>query len=93
MTALPLPAPPVVTHARVLGIAVPMIFAHVTTPLLGIVSATAIGRLGEGGPVAVASSGLFVQVQPGHFRTHGRAAEVEAAIAAGDAGPRAELNP
>jgi acyl-coenzyme A thioesterase PaaI-like protein len=52
-----------------------------------------IGRLGEQGPIAVTASGLFIQVQPGHFRRHGRADEVRAAIAAGDAGPRAEMNP
>jgi acyl-coenzyme A thioesterase PaaI-like protein len=53
----------------------------------------AVGRLGAGGPVAVTASGLFIQVQPGHFRQHGRPVEVEAAIAAGEAGPRAEMNP
>jgi MATE family multidrug resistance protein len=32
---------------RVLAIAVPMMLAHATTPLLGLVGATAIGRLGQ----------------------------------------------
>lgn len=54
--AVPAPAAPVVSHARVLAIAVPMIFAHVTTPLLGIVSTAAIGRLGD--PVALAAVAL-----------------------------------
>ncbi|WP_439573182.1 MATE family efflux transporter [Phreatobacter sp.] len=54
--AVPAPASPVVSHARVLAIAVPMIFAHVTTPLLGIVSTAAIGRLGD--PVALAAVAL-----------------------------------
>ena len=53
----------------------------------------AIGRLGAEGPIAVTASGLFIQVQPGHFRQHGRSQEVQAAIAAGEAGPRAEMNP
>jgi acyl-coenzyme A thioesterase PaaI-like protein len=53
----------------------------------------AVGRLGEGGPVAVTASALFIQVSVGHFRAHGRAEEVAAAIASGDAGPRAEMNP
>lgn len=48
------------THARVLGIAVPMIFAHVTTPLLGIVSATAIGRLGDATLLAAVALGAVV---------------------------------
>jgi MATE family multidrug resistance protein len=36
-----------VSHGRVLALAWPMTLSHVTTPLLGIVAATAIGRLGE----------------------------------------------
>lgn len=52
-----------------------------------------VGRLGADGPVAVEASGLFIQVGVGHFREHGRAQEVAAAIARGDAGPRAEMNP
>ncbi len=36
-----------VSHGRVLSLAWPMTLSHVTTPLLGIVAATAIGRLGE----------------------------------------------
>jgi len=55
-----LPASPVVTHRRVLAIAVPMIFAHVTTPLLGIVSATAIGRLGDATALAAVALGAVV---------------------------------
>ncbi len=38
-------APP--THRRMLAIALPMTLSHVTTPLLGLVDATVIGRLGE----------------------------------------------
>ena len=51
---------PAVTHARVLAIAVPMIFAHVTTPLLGIVSATAIGQLGEARLLAAVALGAVI---------------------------------
>jgi MATE family multidrug resistance protein len=36
-----------VTHGRMLRIALPMTLSHVTTPLLGLVDATVIGRLGE----------------------------------------------
>src|SRR5918997_2603733 len=36
-----------VTHRRMLVIALPMTLSHVTTPLLGLVDATVIGRLGE----------------------------------------------
>lgn len=53
----------------------------------------AIGRLGADGPIAVTASGLFIQVQIGHFRTHGRKEDVALAIADGDPGPPAEMNP
>ncbi|HYN57638.1 MAG TPA: PaaI family thioesterase [Motilibacterales bacterium] len=53
----------------------------------------AIGRLGPDGPIAVTASALFIQVEIGHFRSHGRPAEVALAIADGDAGPPAEMNP
>src|ERR1700750_703001 len=50
-----------VTTARVFAIAGPAMVANLTTPLIGVVSTTAIGRLGEPallGGVAVAS-GIF----------------------------------
>jgi len=53
----------------------------------------AIARLGPGGPVAVTASALFIRVEIGHFRSHGRPSEVALAIADGDAGPPAEMNP
>jgi acyl-coenzyme A thioesterase PaaI-like protein len=70
---------------------------HLDARIVGVerrkVYTAAIGRLGPDGPVAVTASGLFVQVEVGHFRQHGRAREVAAAIAGGDSGPRAEMNP
>lgn len=36
-----------ITLRRVFAIALPMMLAHVTTPLLGLVGATAVGRLGQ----------------------------------------------
>jgi len=36
-----------VSHRRLLALALPMTLSHVTTPLLGLVDATVIGRLGE----------------------------------------------
>src|SRR5215210_7230338 len=41
------PRPVEVNHRRMLALAVPMTLSHVTTPLLGFVDATVIGRLGE----------------------------------------------
>ncbi|WP_019402565.1 MATE family efflux transporter [Chelatococcus sp. GW1] len=35
------------THRRIVLLALPMMLSHVTTPLLGLVDATVIGRLGE----------------------------------------------
>ena len=48
----------IITHARVLAIAVPMTIANVTTPLIGVVGTAVIGRLGEAhllGAVAMSS--------------------------------------
>src|SRR5215213_10427562 len=36
-----------ISHWRILSLALPMTLSHVTTPLLGLVDATVIGRLGE----------------------------------------------
>ena len=36
-----------VTHRRVFALAVPMMLAHATTPLLGLVGTAAVGRLGD----------------------------------------------
>ncbi|MEP9351023.1 MATE family efflux transporter [Xanthobacter sp. KR7-225] len=52
------PASGVVTHARVIAIALPMTVAHLTVPLLGVVDAAVVGRLGDAallGGVALAS--------------------------------------
>ncbi len=38
---------PEISHRRMLALALPMTLSHVTTPLLGLVDATVIGRLGE----------------------------------------------
>lgn len=51
-------AAPAVTHRRVLAIALPMTVAHLTTPLLGVVDAAVVGRLGDAallGGVALAA--------------------------------------
>ncbi|MFG1431311.1 MATE family efflux transporter [Xanthobacter sp. V2C-8] len=47
-----------VTHRRVLAIALPMTVAHLTTPMLGVVDAAVVGRLGDAallGGVALAA--------------------------------------
>src|SRR5438046_489550 len=48
----------IVTHRRVLAIAVPMTLASATTPLIGVVATAVIGRLGQAhllGAVAILS--------------------------------------
>jgi len=58
MNALEPPRPYLVTHARVLAIAVPMTLSNATTPLLGVVATAVIGRLGQAhllGAVAMSS--------------------------------------
>jgi acyl-coenzyme A thioesterase PaaI-like protein len=68
-------------QARITGVADRKVFTAV------------VGCMGPDGPVALTASGLFIQVPIGHFRAHGRAQEVASAIADGDAGPPAEMNP
>src|SRR5688572_9111333 len=51
-------APYIVTHRRVLAIAMPMTLSSATTPLLGVVATAVIGRLGQAhllGAVAMSS--------------------------------------
>jgi multidrug resistance protein, MATE family len=58
MDSSPSPLPSKVTTAQVFAIAGPAMVANLTTPLIGIVSTTAIGRLGDAtllGGVAMAS--------------------------------------
>ncbi len=47
MDGAPLAQRPEISHRRMLALALPMTLSHVTTPLLGLVDATVIGRLGE----------------------------------------------
>ena len=58
MNAIDPQQPYIVTHARVLAIAIPMTLSSATTPLLGVVATGVIGRLGEAhllGAVAMSS--------------------------------------
>jgi MATE family multidrug resistance protein len=49
-----------VGHRRMLALALPMTLAHVTTPLLGLVDATVIGRLGEAHLLGAVALGAVV---------------------------------
>lgn len=58
---------------------------HIDAHLVGQVGRKvythALGRLGEGGPVALTASALFLQVPLEHFQDHGRPEDVRAAEA------------
>lgn len=54
-----LPAGPV-THRSVLAIAAPMTLAHLTTPLLGLVATTVVGRLGDAAALGGVALGAVV---------------------------------
>ena len=49
-----------VSHRRVLALALPMTLSHVTTPLLGFVGATVIGRLGDAALLGAIALGAVV---------------------------------
>lgn len=56
MTKLPEP----ITHRRVLAIAVPIVLANVTVPLIGLVDTGVIGQLGEAAPIGAVGLGAVV---------------------------------
>lgn len=49
-----------ITHGRVLALALPMTLSHVTTPLLGLVDAIVIGRLGEAALLGAVALGAVI---------------------------------
>ncbi len=53
------PAAPL-THARILKIAVPIVLANATVPILGIVDTGVVGQLGEAAPIGAVGIGAIV---------------------------------
>ncbi|WP_230531329.1 MATE family efflux transporter [Microvirga roseola] len=51
---------PEVSHRRILALALPMTLSHVTTPLLGLVDATVIGRLGDASLLGAVALGAVI---------------------------------
>ena len=49
-----------VTHQRVLKIAVPIVLANVTVPILGIVDTGVVGQLGEAAPIGAVGIGAVI---------------------------------
>lgn len=48
------------THARLLKIALPIVAANITVPLLGLVDTAVIGRLGEAAPIGAVGVGAAI---------------------------------
>ncbi len=53
-------APRPITHARVLRIAVPVVLANVTVPILGAVDTGVVGQLGEAAPIGAVGIGAII---------------------------------
>ena len=48
------------THRRLLKIAVPIVLANATVPILGIVDTAAVGQLGEAAPIGAVGIGAII---------------------------------
>lgn len=53
-------APGPLSHARVLRIAVPIVLANVTVPLLGAVDTAVVGQMGEAAPIGAVGIGAVI---------------------------------
>ena len=49
-----------ITHRRVLNIAVPIVLANVTVPILGVVDTGVVGQLGEAAPIGAVGIGAVI---------------------------------
>ncbi|SEN87676.1 MATE family efflux transporter [Palleronia pelagia] len=49
-----------VTHARVLGVALPIVLSNATVPILGIVDTGVVGQLGEAAPIGAVGIGAVI---------------------------------
>src|ERR1700739_1171783 len=89
MDMRPLQRPAAVSTAQVFAIAGPAMIANLTTPLIGIISPTAIGRLGEAallGGVAMASVIFDCMFWLFAFLRMGTVAFTAQSLGAGEAG-------
>ena len=53
-------APREITHRRVLGIALPIVLANATVPILGAVDTGVVGQLGEAAPIGAVGIGAVI---------------------------------
>jgi MATE family multidrug resistance protein len=82
------PAVGAITHRRVLAIALPMTLAYLSTPLLGVVDTTVIGRLGSApllGAVALSSTLFSFVFTAFNFLRMGTTGLTAQALGAGEA--------
>ncbi|HDR27210.1 MATE family efflux transporter [Rhodovulum sp.] len=54
------PAPPPLTHRRVLAIALPIVLSNATVPILGAVDTGVVGQLGEAAPIGGVGIGAII---------------------------------
>lgn len=60
MTDTPAVAPPELTHARILRMALPIVISNATVPLLGAVDTGVVGQLGQAAPIGAVGLGAVV---------------------------------
>ncbi|MDP5358759.1 MAG: MATE family efflux transporter, partial [Paracoccaceae bacterium] len=48
------------THRRVLAIAIPIVLANATVPILGVVDTAVVGQLGEAAPIGAVGIGAII---------------------------------
>ncbi|MCA8878900.1 MAG: MATE family efflux transporter [Rhodobacteraceae bacterium] len=53
-------APPVLTHRRVLKIALPIVISNATVPILGVVDTGVVGQLGAAAPIGAVGLGAII---------------------------------
>lgn len=52
--------PAAITHRRVLNIAIPIVLANITVPLLGLVDTGVVGQIGEAAPIGAVGIGATI---------------------------------
>ena len=83
-----------VTHARVLKIALPVVAANVTVPILGAVDTGVVGQLGEAAPIGAVGIGAVILTAiywVFGFLRMGTAGLASQALGAGDRGELAAI--
>lgn len=60
MSDRPAVAPPELTHARILRMALPIVISNATVPLLGAVDTGVVGQLGQAAPIGAVGLGAVV---------------------------------